>query len=276
MNWSYYFPFLLFGAILITGLITLLDTVFWRSGRQQQSQVQVDNRDAVKLPWYVEYSRSFFPVLVIVFIIRSFIIQPYQVPTGSLEPTVLPGDFLAVNQFAYGLRLPIIHKKILNIGEPHRGDIAVFRYPIEPKIDFVKRVIGIPGDHITYSNKTLYINGKEMNQSYIGTAVDIENGDTVKNYYENLFGKVHEIYIEPGINDNMTAQFLQNGQIYTDVKVPEGHYFVMGDNRDNSADSRFWGLVAEEYLVGKAFMIWFSWDSRDREVRWDRIGTSLT
>jgi signal peptidase I len=249
------FPLLLTLFVIITGLITLADTVFLAKRRKEDT----------KLPYAVEFSRSFFPALLLVWIIRSFIIQPYRVPTGSLEPTILPGDFIAVKQFSYGLRLPVINLKIVRISEPHRGDIALFHWPVDPKKLFVKRVIGLPGDHITYQDKLLTINGKPMTQGFLGKAKDIEqDGMTseVDQKIEDLNGIKHRIFVKPNTRDLVDI----------DIVVPEGHYFMMGDNRDDSDDSRSWGFVPENLLIGQAFGIWMSWDSQNHQIRWNRIG----
>lgn len=255
MNWN--FPLILTIAVFVTGIISLIDILFFAKKRKPDTKPNT----------LTEYSRSLFPVFLIVLIIRSFIVQPFHVPSGSLEPTVLPGDLVAVNQFAYGLRLPVVNTKVVSVGEPKTGQIAVFRWPPQPNIDFIKRVIGVPGDHIQYINKVLYINGKEATQTFEGMAVDHEpDGDiTVKKYLEDLNGVKHYIYINP--NGGETQDF--------DLIVPPGSYFMMGDNRDNSADSREWGFVPESNLIGKAFFIWMSWDSQAHRVRWNRIGTVL-
>jgi signal peptidase I len=253
------FPLILVIATFLTGLIYLIDVLLLAKRRKKSNK---------KMPWWVDYARSFFPVLLIVLVIRSFIVQPFRVPTGSLEPTVLPNDFVAVNQFAYGLRLPVLNTKILSIGEPKRGDIVVFRYPIDPKVDYVKRMIGVPGDHVVYKNKILTINGKEMSQRFLHKGMDFEPPDVyipVDVKEEDLSGIKHEILVR--------REGGNWGRV--DLVVPEGQYFVMGDNRDNSADSRYWGFVPEENLIGKAFLIWLSWDSTRHWVRWSRIGTKL-
>lgn len=219
------------------------------------------------LPAAVEFLRSLFPVLLAVLLIRSFLVQPWRVPTGSLEPTIEPGDFILVNQFSYGLRLPMTHTKILSIGEPKVGDIAVFRWPPNPDIDYIKRIVGVPGDHVQYINKVLYINGKRMPQKLLRPALDMEPTGNIPSYLkqEDLQGVKHDILIHqtgaPAVN--------------FDVVVPKGYYFAMGDNRDNSGDSRFWGFVPEKNLVGKAFMVFMSWDNRNDRIRWKRIGTTL-
>lgn len=261
----YDFAFYLTLAVVITGLIVLVDKLFLVKKRRQQQGKQ---------PLIIEYARAFFPVLLIVWVIRSFLIQPYRVPTGSLVPTVMPGDFIAVNQFDYGIRLPVTNTKIINIHEPQRGQIALFRYPVDPSIIFVKRVIGLPGDHVVYKNKQLSINGKPMPMKFLGTTqYTDESGQVhkVDRYLENLDGVKHEIILDPkAVGDYGT---------YHNVVVPEGHYFMLGDNRDNSDDSRVWGLVPEENLIGKAFGIWMSWNSHAEKwkdkVRWQRIGLAV-
>ncbi len=254
------FAFYLTIAVVITGVITLIDRLFFYKKRRAVGKK--------KAPTVVEYARAFFPVLLIVWILRSFLIQPYRVPTGSLEPTIMPGDFIAVQQFAYGLRLPILNKKIVSIGEPQRGQIVLFHWPKDPKIVFVKRVIGLPGDHVVYKNKVLYINGKKMNQTFLHDADDLGSYGfrrLVEVKQEDLDGVKHKIYVQPIGGET---------QDYN-ITVPPGHYFMMGDNRDNSDDSRQWGFVPEKDLIGKAFGIWMSWDPLENDIRWNRIGKGL-
>ncbi len=247
-------------AVLLTGIVVLIDRFLWLKKRKLNGK---------KEPLVVEYCRAFFPVLFIVWGIRSFIVQPYRVPTGSLEPTIVPGDFIAVNQFAYGLRMPVVNKTFVPIGEPKRGDIALFRWPVNPKIVFVKRVVGLPGDHVVYKDKILYVNGKEATQKAIGDSFDVDPSSGVSQpvqvKQENLLGIVHKIFVHA-----------QGGETQNiDVTVPKGHYFMMGDNRDNSDDSRMWGFVPENNLIGKAFGVWMSWNSVDHSVRWKRIGHGI-
>ena len=245
---------LTFGSLLIY----LIDQCIFKKRRERQKK---------KEPLLVEYARSLFPIFLIVLIVRSFIFEPFVVPTGSLEPTVLPGDFLVVNQFSYGLRLPVINTKILSISKPKTGDIAVFHHPAVPGKDLVKRVIGVPGDHIIYKNRVLFINGKEMKQTFLKEGLDIEapeyGGNTPANFMEeNLNGIKHQILL-----------FKKDGKITDlDFIIPEGYYFMMGDNRDNSADSRIWGLMPESALIGKAEFIFFSWS---HGINWSRIGVGL-
>lgn len=251
------FPFILTALVIVTGLVALADILVFSKKRSE----------AAKMPYVIEFARSFFPALLLVWIIRSFIIQPYRVPTGSLEPTVLPGDFIAVKQFSYGLRLPVINQKIVSVRNPKRGDIALFYYPVDTSKLFVKRVIGLPGDHIVYKDKTLTINGKPMIQQYIGKAINIEEDGTseVDQRIENLDGIKHNIFVKPYVIDPVDI----------DVVVPAGHYFMMGDNRDDSDDSRSWGFVPDRNLIGQAFGIWMSWDSQDHRIRWNRVGKAV-
>lgn len=257
LNISYYFPIALTVATILTGIIYGLDKIFWAKKRDK----------AAKKPALIEFSHSFFPVFLIVFIIRSFIAQPYRVPTGSLEPTVLPNDFLLVTQYSYGLRLPITNTRFIKIAEPKRGEIAVFHFPPDPTVDYVKRIVGLPGDHIVYKHKTLYVNGIKAQQTYVGQAIDYEDeGEIpVKLYEENLMGIKHPIIINPDKIDN---------RVY-DLIVPAGMYFAIGDNRDGSYDSRYWGFVPEENLVGKAQYILLSYDDTAKKFRWSRSGKAL-
>lgn len=255
------FELILCLLVLISGIISLID-VLWLA-KKRAARAQAEGK-AQKLPTIIEYSRSFFPVLLFVFLLRSFVAEPYRIPTGSLQPTLPIGDFIIVNKFAYGLRLPLIHTKILSIKEPKHGDLAIFRFPPEPSIDYVKRVIGLPGDHVEYKDKVLYINGKEMPQKFLHYAIDdeLELGTwKVEQRRENFEGIQHSIYIRPDIISNNF-----------ELTVPKGKYFVMGDNRDMSSDSRYWGFVPEENLIGQAFCVIFSWNSDTDSVRWSRIG----
>ena len=265
------FELILTVLVIISGVITLWDQCVLRKRRKKQFEKQklVDPHHAeavLKLPLIIEYARSFFPVLLIVLLIRSFVIQPFRVPTGSLEPTILPGDFIAVNQYAYGLRLPVLHSKIWAVGEPKRGDIVVFRYPPNPRVNYVKRVVGMPGDKLSYINKVLYINGKPMIQKTIGDALDIEPDVPIPviEKEENLNGVKHHIFVRPN--------YISSGNFYN-IVVPKGQYFMMGDNRDNSIDSRAWGFMPEKNIIGKAFFTWLSWDSQAHRFRWDHLGS---
>lgn len=245
------FALFLVVAAAVSGFIYLLDILFWAKKRQEN---QKPNR-------IIEYARSFFPVFFLVLMLRSFIVEPFRIPSGSLEPTLLVGDFLIVNKFIYGLRLPVLDKKVIAISNPKRGDIAVFRWPPDTSFDFIKRVIGLPGDHIVYHNKQLTINGQLMQQHFIEYTVDESSGLAVAKYSENLNGIQHDLYVNP----NARA-------VDFDVIVPQGQYFMMGDNRDDSADSRFWGFVSDENLRGKASLVWMSWNSKTYSIRWHKLG----
>ena len=265
------FLLILTGLSIVSGLIWLVDALFWASKRKRLAWERNDET-LVKRPMIVDYAKSFFPVFIVVLLIRSFIVQPFKVPTGSLEPTVQPVEFLLVNQFTYGLRLPVWGTKILSIGEPKRGDIMVFHWPVNPRIDFVKRVIGIPGDQVSYINGVFYINGKEMKQSFITDATD-DNGLKswpVKVMQEDLDGVKHKIYV--CADQNNCPSHPVN---FYNLVIPKGKYLMVGDNRNNSDDGRDWGLVPEKDIVGKAFLIVLSWDSKSSSVRWNRIGTII-
>ena len=265
-------------STLLTGAIVLLDRFVLAERRRKRvlnetydaKFNQHDNRAAnreYKEPWYIDYSRSFFPVLLIVLVLRSFIAEPFRIPSGSMMPTLLHGDFILVNKFTYGLRWPVLHNKFWENNQPKRGDVIVFRYPENPSLDYIKRVIGVPGDRIDYRYKTLHINGVEMKQVDLGqffgkgrdnqmTGADRKQEDLVSLSHEMLIDKRRN-----SINKSWT--------------VPDGHYFVMGDNRDNSNDSRVWGTVPEENLVGKAFMIWMNWDIPTGQFDFRRIGKQI-
>lgn len=245
------FPLTLVILSLVSGMICLLDRYFWAKKRRPEQ----------KMARIIYYSHSFFPVFFIVLLLRSFLIEPFRIPSGSLEPTLQVGDFLVVNKFAYGLRPPVWDKKVIPVSHPKTGEIAVFRWPPDPRYDFIKRVIGVPGDKISYHNKVLTINGEKMRQSFVEYTTDESSDRAVAKYKENLHGIVHDIYLRPEVTAN---DF--------DVVVPPGKYFMMGDNRDDSADSRFWGFVDDDYLRGKALLVWMSWDGKTDSVRWSRMG----
>lgn len=272
------FEYVLTIATLFAGLISLLDALFFgRLRRYRYERIKerrsVLNAEEVEylskgMPVIVDYARSFFWVLLIVLVLRSFLLEPFRIPSGSLEPTLLPGDFILVNKFDYGIRLPVINKKIVAIHEPKRGDIVVFHWPVNPKKDFIKRVVGIPGDTVSYVNKIFYINGEEAKQDYQETVPYLhESGNTIDalKSQENLLGVKHEIYQFPSRPD----------ENFTNLTVPEGMYFMIGDNRDDSADSRIWGFVPEEYIVGKPLYVLISWDSNTYNLRWKRSGLKV-
>lgn len=234
---------------LLSGFVWLIDRIFFMGKRKER--LAHGDEAAAKMPVVVEYSRSFFPVLLIVLIFRSFLFEPFRIPSGSMIPTLLVGDFIVVNKHTYGLRLPVLNTKVLDMNDPQRGDVIVFRYPRDPRQNYIKRLVGLPGDQITYRNKRIYINGEEMKQESLG--VFSGKGDTdfigalpPQRRSENLDGVDHEILVRGDVGPIA-------GRSWT---VPEGSYFVMGDNRDSSSDSRVWGYVPQENIVGKAVGIW--------------------
>ncbi len=253
------FSFYLFAASVITGVIWGSYLLILKS-----KGLTFDEKNE---PILVEYARSFFPIVLIVLLLRSFIAEPFRIPSGSMMPTLLVGDFILVNKFTYGIRLPVLNKKIIELSEPNRGDIVVVRYPNDPTVDYIKRIVGLPGDKVVYSNKKLTINDLPVQQTSLGSYQGLGQGEEMsgaEDLLENLTGVEHRILIR---NGTPTVEF-----VYV---VPEGNYFAMGDNRDNSNDSRYWGPVPEANLVGKAFFIWMSWDWQNKGVGFDRIGTVL-
>jgi len=264
-------------ALIATGIIWGID-VFLRAPRRQreaenikkQAQGKTDEEkinNVLKEPLFVEYARSFFPIILIVLILRSFLVEPFRIPSGSMIPTLQVGDFILVNKYSYGIRLPLVGSKIIEIGEPKRGDIVVFRFPEDPSIDYIKRVIGLPGDRISYIDKTVYVNGEPARQETLGVYTGMGSG-------LRMSGASHRIEHLDGVDHEILVQTMRR-PVDSEFVVPEGHYFVMGDNRDNSNDSRFWGPVPEENLVGKAFMIWMNWDSAKGGITWERIGSHI-
>jgi len=274
------FPTLLVLACFLTGTIWLIDVLFFAKSRRRRAERGAGSQAEaeVKEPVLVEYARSFFPVILVVLVLRSFLFEPFRIPSGSMMPTLLVGDFILVNKFAYGIRLPVLNRKIIEIGEPQRGDVVVFRYPQDPRVDYIKRVVGVPGDRISYSrNKVLHINDQPATHTAEGIYSGVGSGSGQTGYLqalEKIDGLEHRILMHP-LAPNLApgCQVLARGPI----TVPEGQYFVMGDNRDNSNDSRCWGLVPEQNLVGKAFAIWMSWDSAlsGFPIAWGRIGTTI-
>jgi signal peptidase I len=286
------FPLILVLATFATGFIWLLDHFLWQPKRELatteiQQAVEVQGNDVgdpkqgfsvnslsevssvnkaaltgeQDVPWLVDISRSFFPVLLIVLILRSFLVEPFQIPSGSMLPTLEVGDFILVNKFAYGVRLPVLGTKIIKVGEPQRGDVFVFHHPGDG-VNYIKRVIGLPGDHIKYENKTLYINGIKVKTQFVAN-IELGSQPMSQLYVEQL-GKVkHDIYIMPSQTNGKEGEWT----------VPKGEYFAMGDNRDNSNDSRYWGFVPEKNIVGKAFAIWMNWKSFTTLPSFSRVGS---
>ena len=253
----------------LSGLVWLLDKLVLAKRRA----VAAGPLEPAREPVLVDYSKAFFPILVLVLGLRSFIAEPFRIPSSSMMPTLLIGDFILVNKFAYGLRWPITNKKFIDIGEPERGDVVVFRPPHHPREDWIKRVIGVPGDTIAYHDNQVSINGKRLpyrvERIYqgVGQGADATGATELT---EGLPGRPHFVLEHPDV------PFLPQGQGEGEWIVPPGHYFVMGDNRDNSEDSRFWGFLPEANLRGKAFLVWMNFDSRaDRWVDASRIGSRI-
>jgi signal peptidase I len=254
-------------ATALMGLVWLFDIIFLKSKKNvQQGNISRE-------PIVVEYARSFFPILLIVLILRSFLAEPFRIPSGSMKPGLIEGDHILVNKFSYGVRLPVLGTKLIDNKLPQRGDVIVFRH--NDRKDLIKRVIGLPGDHILYKDKIIYINGKAVRLS--DRELIKENDDKITfQQTENLENKKHTIYISP-------AQY-EFSYRYANFTVPKDSYFVMGDNRDNSQDSRFWGAVHDSAIIGKAFAIWWSWDMMQwsdllqfwkTNIRWNRIATKI-
>ncbi|WP_237360745.1 signal peptidase I [Vibrio marisflavi] len=268
------FSLILTIATLGTGIVYCLDKFVWQKKRQ------ANDANESKTSGWITQSRSLFPVLLVVFILRSFIVEPFQIPSGSMEPTLLPGDFILVEKFAYGLRDPVFHETLIHTGEPKRGDIAVFVDPQNPKIDLIKRIVGLPGDTIIYRNKTLYIkpackSGEtckpafKVPKSYVGPTKFTELGTTLNEYKEHLGSVNHMILRDPVLPEQYLSYYQQDGAEIGEWIVPKGHYFAMGDNRDNSDDSRYWGFIPEKNLVGKATFIWMSFAFNHKASSWE-------
>jgi len=250
------FSLILVVVTALSGIIWSLDSWFFRSRRAE--------REDAHEPVVVEYARSFFPVLLIVLLVRSFLFEPFRIPSSSMMPTLLIGDFIFVNKYTYGLRLPVVNAKVIDIGEPERGDVVVFRLPADPSTNYIKRLIGLPGDTIRYVNRRLYINGEEVGREARGKySGDDQPGALL--YNEALEDQQHDILLMPG-RRSLEGTF----------EVPAGHYFMMGDNRDNSRDSRYAGvgIIPEDKVVGKAVRIWMNW-SFPNMPRWSRVGIAI-
>jgi len=292
------FALILFILTIGTGIIWFLDVFYLAKQRRARADAALAEFDArnsklsadgiavdaggraalaskiLKQPTWIEYSGSFFPVIALVFFLRSFLYEPFKIPSSSMVPTLQIGDLILVNKFTYGVRLPIINKKIIEMNHPQRGDVMVFKYPKDPSLDYIKRVVGVPGDKIIYKNKHLTINGKALSYRSLPDYLDEEHLSYSKQYLENLNGVDHRILIDermPAYVPNPDAFPQHDLCTYsTDgfaCTVPAGHYFMMGDNRDNSLDSRYWGFVPDGNIVGKAFFVWMNLSN------WKRIGS---
>ncbi|KVW40710.1 S26 family signal peptidase [Burkholderia ubonensis] len=290
------FALILFVLVALTGVAWVADKMVFLPQRRRaadaavdafdQQQSRIDKRFAdenavqtrsklrdekLRQPWWLEYTASFFPVILAVFVVRSFIVEPFKIPSGSMVPTLLVGDFILVNKFDYGLRMPITNTKLTQGRPLERGDVVVFRYPKDESVDYIKRVIGLPGDTVAYQDKQLTINGKPVPETPLADYFDEERQNYAKQFEESLGGRKNAILNNPAVppfvmgaydypyRDNCT--YNSRGVI---CKVPAGHYFMMGDNRDNSADSRYWGFVPDQNIVGRAFFIWMNFGDLKR------------
>ena len=295
------FALLLFVLTIVTGVIWTLDIFYLSRKRREKADAALAEFDArnaklagegvkpddngraalkanlLRQPVWIEYSGSLFPVIALVFFLRSFLYEPFKIPSSSMVPTLHVGDLILVNKYTYGIRLPIINKKIIEVGHPQRGDVMVFKYPENMELDYIKRVVGVPGDTVTYKNKRLTINGQPIAYQPLPDYLDEETLNYSKHRLENLNGVSHEILNNPRapayvINPH---DFPERNLCSYDVegftcKVPDGQYFMMGDNRDNSLDSRYWGFVPDKNIVGKAFFIWLNLNDFPNNLR--RIG----
>ncbi|MPV64561.1 signal peptidase I [Burkholderia sp. BE17] len=290
------FALILFVLVVVTGVAWVLDKLVFMPRRRlaadsaieefDRQQSRIDKRFAdenavqtrsklrdekLRQPWWLEYTASFFPVILAVFVVRSFIVEPFKIPSGSMVPTLLVGDFILVNKFEYGLRLPVTNTKITQGSPLSRGDVVVFRYPKDESVDYIKRVIGLPGDTVAYQDKQLTINGQPVPETPLPDFFDDERQNYAKQFEETIGNKKNAILNNPAVppfvmgaydypyRDNCT--YNSRGVI---CKVPPGHYFMMGDNRDNSADSRYWGFVPDRNIVGRAFFIWMNFSDLKR------------
>ena len=291
---SFNFAMILFWLLVATGVVWFADLLYFKRRRIAATEAALQQFDSnvplrtnlpeatlreerenlrqrnLRQPGWIEFPASFFPVILVVFVLRSFLFEPFRIPSGSMIPTLLIGDLILVNKFDFGVRLPIVNMKVIDIGNPKRGDVMVFRYPKDPSVDYVKRVIGLPGDKITYKNKRLEINDKVISTVQIAEDYfDEERVSYTRQFLEKLprDGGEREHRI---LNDNNSMPMVPESSpfrdncVYSDSNqevtclVPEGHYFMMGDNRDNSMDSRFWGFVPDRNIVGRAFFIWMN------------------
>ncbi len=289
------FSVLLFLAAVVTGIYWVAERLYFLPQRRKKvsalehgnaqrraelgkmgiSQVDDNLADArvrlIMQPWWLDWTAGLFPVILAVFLLRSFLFEPFKIPSGSMIPTLLVNDLILVNKFHYGVRLPVINVKIFDNNSPQRGDVMVFRYPPKPSLDYIKRVVGVPGDEVAYLNKTLTVNGKPWPKTPLPDFLDSDSMRYSKQFDENNGSKSYRLLNEddrpafvPGADDFPFKENCRYSNLGVVCKVPEGHYFMMGDNRDNSLDSRFWGFVPEKNIVGRAFFVWMNFGNLKR------------
>ncbi|MEO8297018.1 MAG: signal peptidase I [Burkholderiales bacterium] len=236
------------------------------------SHVEEARHKLLAQPWWLDWTAGLFPVILAVFLLRSFLFEPFKIPSGSMIPTLEVGDLILVNKYHYGVRLPVINKKIIANNDPQRGDVMVFRYPVDPSVDFIKRVVGVPGDEIAYLNQRLYVNGQPAELKPLDDYYEEDRRSYAKQFSEKLGTIAHRILVDPRLpssygNRARVFPHAENCRYSAEgvtCKVPPGHYFMMGDNRDNSEDSRFWGFVPDENIVGRAFVVWMNFSDLKR------------
>jgi signal peptidase I len=267
------FSLFLFVTVVVTGLYWLAESVYFKPKRVASAKLLTDSARnlALQQPWWLDWTAGLFPLLCAMFLLRSFLFEPFKVPTGSMIPSIAIGDMMLVNKFKYGVRLPVLNTKVFDVSSPQRGDIMVFRFPPQPSQNYVKRVIGLPGDDISYLNKVLIVNGKVLSKTPQMDYLDVDTMTISKQFEEIIGDKKHNL-----LNEDSRPAYIAGASVFPNrehcqysiegvrCKVPAGHYFMMGDNRDNSLDSRYWGFVPEANIVGKATFVWMNFSHLNR------------